>query len=60
MQQYDNALDALETMISDITMKRENALGLVEKTTLDSAKKDLIEIRRRLLLIRFDIEDCYA
>lgn len=57
MQDYENAVDSLEQMIAKITKKRENFNTLEEKVMSDKTRKELIEIRRRLLLIRFEIED---
>lgn len=57
MQDYENAVDSLEQLITNITKKRKKNLTLEEKVMSDKTKKELVELRRRLLLIRFDIED---
>lgn len=59
MQQYENIKDGLETMIQDIAKKEKGNLSLESKLSMKRVKKELVEIRRQLILLHFDIEDIH-
>jgi hypothetical protein len=57
MQQYENIMDGLEAMIQGIAKKEKGNLTLESKLHMKSVKKELVEMRRQLILLHFDIED---
>jgi hypothetical protein len=60
MQQYENIKNGLEKMIQDIAKKEKGNLTLESKLHLKKVKKELVEMRRQLILLHFDMEDIYA
>jgi hypothetical protein len=60
MLQYENIKDQLATMIQDIANKEKGNISLESKLHMKKVKKELGEIRRKLILLHFDMEDIFA
>jgi hypothetical protein len=59
MQQYESIKQQLATMIQDIANKEKGNLSLESKIHMKKVKKELGEIRRKLIVLQFDVEDIY-
>jgi hypothetical protein len=59
MQQYESIKQQLATMIQDIANKEKGDLSLESKIHMKKVKKELGEIRRKLIVLQFDVEDIY-
>jgi hypothetical protein len=59
MNQYESIKQQLATMIQDIANKEKGNLSLESKIHMKKVKKELGEIRRKLIVLQFDMEDIY-
>jgi hypothetical protein len=59
MNQYESIKQQLATMIQDIANKEKGNLSLESKIHMKKVKKELGEIRRKLIVLQFDVEDIY-
>jgi len=59
MNQYESIKQQLATMIQDITNKEKGNLSLESKIHMKKVKNELGEIRRKLIVLQFDVEDIY-
>jgi hypothetical protein len=59
MNQYESIKQQLATMIQDIAIKEKGNLSLESKIHMKKVKKELGEIRRKLIVLQFDVEDIY-
>jgi len=59
MNQYESIKQQLATMIQDITNKEKGNLSLESKLHMKKVKNELGEIRRKLIVLQFDVEDIY-
>jgi hypothetical protein len=59
MNQYESIKQQLATMIQDIANKEKGNLSLESKIHMKKVKNELGEIRRKLIVLQFDVEDIY-
>jgi len=59
MNQYESIKQQLATMIQDIANKEKGNISLESKIHMKKVKNELGEIRRKLIVLQFDVEDIY-
>jgi len=59
MHQYESIKQQLATMIQDIANKEKGNISLESKLHMKKVKNELGEIRRKLIVLQFDVEDIY-